>query len=237
MTETVNYQDQKGNQLATPHKMTLTFNGTGYRDLVTNQNVISGWKLANGEEDSGSFASVGNPQIKGYHVVAATDDQGNDVLDTTTNQVKAQTGITHTSPDIQVLVTYAADPRPTQPTKPSDPVHPTEPTKPVQPTKPVEPTRPAQPIQPTEPTRPIATEHPKETQPVIVHAQGTLAVTSHQNVVQHDSAQQKNSAAKTKATLNRLPQTGNSNPVAIIGLGIASLFGTLGFASRKRSTK
>lgn len=231
VTETVNYQDQKGNQLATPHKMTLTFNGTGYRDLVTNQNVISGWKLANGEEDSGSFASVGNPQIKGYHVVAATDDQGNDVLDTITNQVKAQTGITHTSPDIQVLVTYAADPRPTQPTKPSGPVHPTEPTKPVQPTKPVEPTRPAQ------PTQPVVTEHPEETRPVIVHAQRTLAATSHQNVIQHAYAQQKNSAAKMKATVNRLPQTGNSNPVAIIGLGIASLLGTLGFASRKRSTK
>ena len=240
VTETVNYQDQKGNQLATPYTMTLTFNGTGYRDLVTNQDIVTDWELANGNDDNGSFASVANPQIKGYHVVAATDDQGNDVLDTTTNQVKAQTRITHTSPDIQVLVTYAVDPQPTQPTKPTKPVKPTEPTKPVQPTKPVEPTRPTQPIQPTEPTEPtrlVTTEHPKETQPVIIHAQGTPAETSHQNVTQNDSALQQNSASKTKAAVNRLPQTGSSNVTVIAGLGMASLLGIFGLARRKRSRK
>lgn len=215
VTETINYQDQSGHQLAAPHRVVLTFNGTGYHDLVTNQDVVTGWQITDGNDDNGSFASVANPQVKGYHVVTATDGQGNDALDATTNRVKAQSGITHTSPDLQVLVTYAADPQPTQPTKP---------TQPTQPTKPV---------QSEQPTKAVMSDQPKGTQSTVVM---TSKETYHVGTQQF-AAPKENSVAKTKRNMNRLPQTGNSNSGAMVGLGIASLLGTLGLARRKRSTK
>lgn len=228
VTETINYQDQKGHQLAASQEMTLTFNGTGYGDLVTNQDVITGWKLADGDADNGSFASVAIPQIKGYHVTAATDGQGNDVLDTTTNQVKAQTGIMHTSPDLQVLVTYAADPQPATPTEPTQPVHPSQPTKPVQPTKP---TKPIQPKNSTDRTQLVAADHPQATQPTVGVVQK-----SHQ-VVMPNQVTTINKNDESKVVTKCLPQTGNANSAALAGLGVAALLGILGLASRKRSTK
>ncbi|WP_295729386.1 mucin-binding protein [uncultured Limosilactobacillus sp.] len=214
VTETIHYQTQAGHSLADPLIQTLTFNGVGYRDLVTGQDIVTGWQIANGHADHGNFGSVKNPVINGYHVVSAVDEQGTNVWNAVTNQVKTQGQINHTSPDVKIIVTYAAD---VQPTAPKQPTHHDEPGT-VQ--------------QPTLPKQPVVhhqTETPAKQQsvPVMTIVQGQSTVDdSEKSVVDRPTI---------KRVAKQLPQTGTNQQEAMLGLGIISLMATLGLAKRKHS--
>lgn len=108
VTETIHY-------VGTPtalsdHQASLTFvaNDGSYRDLVDSKlDHISGWHLDGKTTETGSFASVTNPQVDGYHVVSAVTSDAQNALEG--NQVKAFDGIKSDSNNIEVTVTYAKD--------------------------------------------------------------------------------------------------------------------------------
>ena len=116
VTETIQYVGT-GKQIDA-HQSTLTFepNDGSYHDEVTNKDHVTGWHVANTTNSTGTFASVTNPTVTGYHVVSAIEN-GNDVLDHSTNSVKEQSGITETAKNIEITVTYAKD-EPVDPTVP-----------------------------------------------------------------------------------------------------------------------
>ena len=134
VTETIHY-------VGTPtalsdHQASLTFvaNDGNYRDLVDSKlDHISGWHLDGKTTETGSFASVANPQVDGYHVVSAVTSDAQNALDD--NQVKGFDGIKSDSNNIEVTVTYAKN----------EPVAPTEPV----PELPNEPATSSQAVQPT----------------------------------------------------------------------------------------
>ena len=116
VTETIQYVGT-GKQIDA-HQSTLTFepNDGSYHDEVTHDDHVTGWHVANTTNSTGTFVSVANPTITGYHVVSAVEN-GNDVLDHSTNSVKEQSGITETTKNIEITVTYAKD-EPVDPTVP-----------------------------------------------------------------------------------------------------------------------
>lgn len=116
VTETIQYVGT-GKQIDA-HQSMLTFepNDGSYHDEVANEDHVTGWHVANTTNSTGAFASVTNPTVTGYHVVSAIEN-GNDVLDHSTNSVKEQSGITETTKNIEITVTYAKD-EPVDPTVP-----------------------------------------------------------------------------------------------------------------------
>lgn len=108
VTETIHY-------VGTPtalsdHQASLTFvaNDGSYRDLVDSKlDHISGWHLDGKTTETGSFTSVVNPRVDGYHVVSAVTSDAQNALEG--NQVKAFDGIKSDSNNIEVTVTYAKD--------------------------------------------------------------------------------------------------------------------------------
>ncbi|EEW54153.1 mucin-binding protein [Limosilactobacillus antri] len=207
VTETIHYvRDTDHAPLAPDHQAQLTFVGTGYHDLVTDQDVVTGWHVENGAADQAEFLAVPNPAVKGYHVVTGLDANGNDVLSGDGQAVRAQAGVTHLTPASVITVTYAADPAPVTPTTPTD--RPAE--QPTQPGQDV--AVPATPVQPA--GQPNASAQPA----------GPAAMTS-------TSASQQ--AAPT-SQVHQLPQTGSHSPLSLIGLGFVSLLEALGLAKRRQ---
>lgn len=225
VTETVKYQDGQGKQVAESTTAQLTFHEVGYRDLVTGQDVVTGWQNANGGADEGSFNSISLPTVQGYHVVSATDDQANNVLDTANQQVKAQTGITHESPNVNITVVYAADSTPSTPEQPQQPDKPTPKPTSGQPDKPAPQPSPVPQPTPEQPTTRVKINpaRPSETKTVITAKNSTTASLT--------------SSAKQSGQ-RQLPQTGRDSQTVLLGLGIASLTAMLGLAhGRRKQTK
>lgn len=100
--ETINYVG--ADKTIPNHESSITFTAKSgsYRDLVTNEDHVTGWNA-----ESNTFAAVDNPYVPGYHVVSAVTADGKNALDD--NQVKAFDGIKSDSNNIEVTVTYAKD--------------------------------------------------------------------------------------------------------------------------------
>lgn len=117
VTETIHYVRENDHaSLAPDYTARLTFNGDGYHDLVTDQDVLTGWHAANGTTDQAEFMAVPNPVVKGYHVATGLDANGTAVLSADGQSINALPGITHSTPGTVVTVTYAAEPAPVTPT-------------------------------------------------------------------------------------------------------------------------
>ncbi|MCW4388159.1 mucin-binding protein [Limosilactobacillus oris] len=207
VTETIHYVRENDHApMAPDYTARLTFNGDGYHDLVTNQDVLTGWHAANGTTDQAEFMAVPNPLVKGYHVATGLDANGTAVLSTDGQSVNALPGITHSTPGTVVTVTYAADPAPVTPTTPTD--RPTE-----------QPSQPGQDVPvPGTPDQPAGQPNSsaKATGPAVV------AATS--------SARE----AAPMSTAHQLPQTGSHSPLALVGLGLVSLLEALGLTKRRQ---
>lgn len=108
ITETIHYVGTPTALSAHQARLTFVANDGSYRDLVDSKlDHISGWHLNGDTTDTGSFASVANPQVNGYHVVSAVTNDAQNALEG--NQVKAFDGIKSDSNNIEVTVTYAKD--------------------------------------------------------------------------------------------------------------------------------
>lgn len=108
ITETIHYVGTPTALSAHQARLTFVANDGSYRDLVDSKlDHISGWHLNGDTTDTGSFASVANPQVNGYHVVSAVTSDAQNALKG--NQVKAFDGIKSDSNNIEVTVTYAKD--------------------------------------------------------------------------------------------------------------------------------
>ena len=66
------------------------------------------WTLANGTEDSGSFAAINVPTVSRYHVTSIKGADGTSYDDGNGN-IKAVDGINHNSNNLDVTVTYTAN--------------------------------------------------------------------------------------------------------------------------------
>ena len=117
VTETIHYTGA-GDQTPADKTVTLHFTATGLVDKVTGEQVGDlTWTLANGTEDSGSFAAVAGQPIKHYHVTSIKGADGTSYDDGNGN-IKQIDGITHNSNNLDITVTYAANG--TRPIEPSD---------------------------------------------------------------------------------------------------------------------
>lgn len=207
VTETIHYVRENDHaSLAPDYTAQLTFNGDGYHDLVTNQDVLTGWHAANGTADQAEFMAVPNPVVKGYHVATGLDVNGTAVLSADGQRVNALPGITHSTPEPVVIVTYAADPAPVTPTTPTD--RPTE-----------QPSHPGQDV-----PAPVIPDQPASQPSSPAKAEGPAVVAATSSTRE---------AAQT-STARQLPQTGSHSPLALVGFGLFSLLEALSLAKRRQ---
>lgn len=154
---------------------------------------------------TGTFASVTSPEITGY---------------TADKPSIASQSVTENSHDLEFTVTYTAVQQPVTPVQPTTPTTPTTPEQPATPTTPETPTTPTQnvtPAQPTESSQPVTptTSSKTETTPVENNAKATTE-------------------KKAAAPQQKLPQTGNEDSAALLGLGLTSLIGLFGLGKRRK---
>lgn len=210
----VNYVDEDGNKLADS-------------DLIAH-NYANPDQTANGINASSYWYSAGQwtaklKDIKGYHLVkteGATSGNFTPYQYVTTFVYAKNSEIidpNDPTPD-----------HPTDPTKPTDPTNPTNPTVPTTPTTPENRTNPTTPVDPTTPANPgmpgVIVDNDQPGQP----ASPVAPVATSQQVT----------PAKANNNAHQLPQTGNDNQAAVLGLGmgaVASLLGLLGLNKKREN--
>ena len=227
-TRTINYVDSKTNeQVATPVVQTVKASRTALVDKVTGQlkgyvdaqgNLVSGdgWT-----SDQDGWAAVVSPKISGYQNPELTEVAATKI--NPSDPSSDQTVTVYYTPEI-IDPNDPDKPTPTDPTDPTKPTDPTNPTDPTTPTTPENPTNPTTPVNPTTPANPgtpgVIVDNGQPGQPVVPTQAGKQVTPAKAN-----NAQQ-------------LPQTGNNNQAAVLGLGmgaVASLLGLLGLNKKREN--
>jgi len=121
---------------------------------------------------SGSISHGGTVVLKhDEHITISGLPEGTsyEVVETEANRDGYETTVENGSGrigrDMNVVVTFINEKKPTDPTDPTDPSDPTDPTDPTDPSKPTDPTDPTDPSKPTDPTDPTDPTNPSRPDP------------------------------------------------------------------------
>ena len=213
VTQTVKYEYADGvttdrPSLPADNTVTVDFTHTVVTDPWTNEIISDTWSPAQ------TINPVESPTIEGF-----TPDHA---------EIPGKT-ITYDSENLEYVVKYTKDEEPNTPT-------PEEPT-PEEPAAP-EPEKPNEPAEETPaPSQPQPTV-PAPEAPVQQPAKPVEATFEEPNELPVQSVGSVKPAVKpvtvNKETNNKLPQTGNQNSIAVVGLGLVTAFASLfGFGKRK----
>ena len=171
VTRTINYVDEKGNELAKPSTDKVTFTRVAKINVVTGEITYGDWKAVGGD---GTFDKVPSPVVKGYilkdpaqKVVekeTVKSDAKDETITVTYTKVgsyvpKVPEGVTPKTP----LTPTPYDNNPEDPTKvvTPNPEKPQDPKDPNSPKVPVLPQVPGHtPAVPKDPTKPVSPENP-----------------------------------------------------------------------------
>ncbi len=113
ITEAVHFINDDGTPARDDYTATVKFTRTGTEDLTDGTKSWGNWTPTTAE-----FGEVDVAAPENYHVVSAKLADGTDVLDSTSQQVKAQS-VTANSADLVITVHYAHDEQPVEPVKTS----------------------------------------------------------------------------------------------------------------------
>lgn len=234
-TRTINYVDtMTGEQVATPVVQTVKASRTALVDKVTGQlkgyvdaqgNLVSGdgWT-----SDQDGWAAVVSPKISGYQNPELTEVAATKI--NPSDPSSDQTVTVYYTPEI----IDPNDPNKPTPTDPTDPTKPTDPTNPTNPTVPTTPTTPENPTNPTTPVDPATPANPGMPGVIVDNDQPGQPASP----VAPVATSQQVTPAEANSNAHQLPQTGNSDQAAVLGLGmgaVASLLGLLGLNKKREN--